>query len=125
MLIIMAATITVIALTTLILMKSHKTDPAQLSEQRTSMVTLGVQIICGDCSGDESRPLKTYLDRHGNCSQCGGHSYILAASRALYAQQVMAARRMESEAAAATSGRVIPFEVPYGARGARTEKIAV
>ena len=124
MLIIIAATVTVIALTTLILMKSHKTDPAQLSEPRTSMVTLGVQIICGDCSGDESRPLKTYLDRHGNCSQCGGHSYILAASRALYAQQLMAERRLESEAAV-TGGRVIPFEVPFGSRGARTEKIAV
>ena len=85
MLIIVAATITVIALTTLILMKSHKTDPAQLSEPRTSMVILGVQIICGDCSGDESRPLKTYLDRHGNCSQCGGHSYILPRAGAVRA----------------------------------------
>ena len=124
MLIIIAATLIVFALTTLILLKSHKTDPAQLSEPRTSLLTMGVQIICGDCSGEESRPLKTYLDRHGNCSQCGGHSYILAASRALYAQQLIAQRRLESEAAA-TSGRVIPFEVPYGARGARTEKIAV
>ena len=122
--IIITATMVVFALTTLILMKSHKTDPAQLSEPRTSLLTMGVQIICGDCSGDESRPLKTYLDRHGNCSQCGGHSYILAASRALYAQQIMAERRMESEAAA-SNGRVIPFEVPYGVRGARTEKIAV
>jgi Zn finger protein HypA/HybF involved in hydrogenase expression len=124
MVIIITATMIVFALTTLILMKSHKTDPAQLSEPRTSLLTMGVQIICGDCSGDESRPLKTYLDRHGNCSQCGGHSYILAASRALYAQQIMAERRMESEAAA-SNGRVIPFEVPYGVRGARTEKIAV
>ncbi|HJQ70535.1 MAG TPA: hypothetical protein VKA70_16275 [Blastocatellia bacterium] len=124
MLIIIAATLIVFALTTLILLKSHKTDSAQLSEPRTSLITMGVQIICGDCSGDESRPLKTYLDRHGNCSQCGGHSYILAASRALYAQQIIAERRLESEAAA-SSGRVIPFEMPYGARGARTEKIAV
>ena len=124
MLIIITATIIVFALTTLILMKSHKTDPAQLNEPRPSLLTMGVQIICGDCSGDESRPLKTYLDRHGNCSQCGGHSYILASSRALYAQQIMAERRLESEATAG-SGRVIPFEVPYGSRGARTEKIAV
>lgn len=124
MVIIITATMVVFALTTLILMKSHKTDPAQLSEPRTSLLTMGVQIICGDCSGDESRPLKTYLDRHGNCSQCGGHSYILASSRALYAQQVMAERRMEAEAAT-SNGRVIPFEVPYGVRGARTEKIAV
>jgi len=124
MLIIITATIIVFGLTTLILMKSHKTDPAQLSEPRTSLLTMGVQIICGDCSGDESRPLKTYLDRHGNCSQCGGHSYILAARRALYAQQIMAERRMESEAAA-SNGRVIPFEVPFGSRGARAEKIAV
>ena len=124
MLIIIAATIIVFALTTLILMKSHKTDPTQLTEPRPSLLTMGVQIICGDCSGDESRPLKTYLDRHGNCSQCGGQSYILASSRALYAQQIMAERRLESEAAA-SNGRVIPFEVPYGARGGRTEKIAV
>lgn len=124
MLIIITATIIVFALTTLILMKTHKTDPTQLAEPRTSLLTMGVQIICGDCSGEESRPLKTYLDRHGNCSQCGGHSYILASSRALYAQQIMAERRLESEATAG-NGRVIPFEVPYGSRGARTEKIAV
>jgi hypothetical protein len=36
----------------------------------------------------------------------------------------MAERRMEAEAAA-SNGRVIPFEMPYGVRGARAEKIAV
>jgi hypothetical protein len=63
-----------------------------LSESRAATLTVGVQIICGDCSGDGERPLKTYLDRHGNCSQCGGHSYMLASSRIVYAQQLMRAR---------------------------------
>jgi hypothetical protein len=63
-----------------------------LSESRAATLTVGVQIICGDCSGDGERPLKTYLDRHGNCSQCGGHSYMLASSRIVYAQQLMTAR---------------------------------
>ena len=69
----------------------------QLSEPRVSIVTVGVQIICGDCSGNTDRPLKTYLDRHGHCAQCGGRSYMLASSRTVYANQLATARLSERE----------------------------
>jgi hypothetical protein len=75
-----------------VLQNGRAFNDAPLSESRAATLTVGVQIICGDCSGDGERPLKTYLDRHGNCSQCGGHSYMLASSRIVYAQQLMAAR---------------------------------
>lgn len=121
MLIIIAATVIALAFS-LYVIKSQKTDPSQLREPRGSLMTVGVQIICGDCSGDGERPLKTYLDRFGNCAQCGGHSYELAANRAVYAQHLRAARLAEYESAS-NPGRVIPFESP--SRAVRADKVAV
>ena len=111
MLIIIAATILALTLTALFLVKGHKTDPAQLSEPRPSIPTMGVQIICGDCSGEGLTAYKTFLNQSGNCERCGGHSYILASSLALYALQ-MRAERMEKSQSESSAGRVIPFEVP-------------
>lgn len=122
MLIIIAATIIALGLTSLFILKGHKTDHAQLSEPRSAIPTLGVQIICGDCAGDGLIPYKTYLDHKGNCQQCGGHSYELASILAVHALQMRAARMAEPQGAS-SNGRVIPFEVP--ARASRSEKIAV
>lgn len=122
MLIIIAATTMALTLTALFLLKGHKTDPAQLSEPRPSIPTMGVQIICGDCSGEGLVPFKTFLNHSGNCQHCGGHSYILASSLALHALQ-MRAERMADSQSESSNGRVIPFEVP--ARASRSEKIAV
>ena len=36
-------------------------------------------IVCGDCSGDEPLPRKTYLTGDGRCDNCGGDSFLLAA----------------------------------------------
>jgi len=121
MLIIIAATVIALAFS-LYVIKSQKTDPTQLREPRGSLMTVGVQIICGDCSGEDERPLKTYLDRFGNCAQCGGHSYELAANRAAYAQHLRATRLAEYESAL-NPGRVIPFESP--SRAVRADKVAV
>lgn len=66
----------------------------QLSEPRAGIVTVGIQIICGDCAGDTERPIKTYLDRHGTCAQCGGHSYILASTRTAGVAQLSPARQI-------------------------------
>lgn len=74
------------------LSKGH--DDRQLIEPRAGIVTIGIQIICGDCSGDSERPVKTYLDRHGNCAQCGGHSYMLASSRSAPGLQLTTARHL-------------------------------
>jgi hypothetical protein len=123
MLIITAATIIALALAYFTLRKTNQHDPAQLAQPRASLLTIGVQIICGDCSGSDDRPVKTYLDIHGNCSQCGGHSYILASNRAVYAQQLIATR-MADQQSAMSNGRVLPFESP-AMRVARAEKIAV
>ena len=120
--IIIAATIAVFVLT-YIYLRSHKSDFAQLIEQRTPLATMGIQIICGDCSGDDEIPVKTYLNRAGSCDQCGGGSYLLASDLALNALQMRAAR-MASRRNAEDSGRVLPFETP-AARANRTDKIAV
>jgi len=122
MLIIIAATMMALTFAVLFLVKGHKTDPSQLSEPRPSIPTMGVQIICGDCSGEGPIPYKTYLNHSGNCEQCGGHSYTLASSLAIHALQMRAARLADSQSVS-SNGRVIPFEVP--ARASRSEKIAV
>jgi hypothetical protein len=66
------------------LSRNANTGYSQLTEQRPAIVSLGIQIICGDCAGEDGPPAKTYLDRHGNCSKCGGHSYMLAANRTMH-----------------------------------------
>jgi hypothetical protein len=121
MLIIIAATVIALAFS-LYVLKIQKTDPSQLREPRGALMTVGIQIICGDCSGDDERPVKTYLDRFGNCGHCGGHSYELAANRAVYAQHLRTARLAEYENTA-NPGRVLPFESP--SRAVRADKIAV
>ncbi len=96
MVIILAASFAL--LLTWFLTKSYSDNSSQLAEPRSTVVTAGIQIICGDCSGEEGLPKKTYLDSFGNCSQCGGHSYILAANRLIYAQQLITMRLLQCEA---------------------------
>lgn len=74
------------------LARRSSADSCRLTEARLDIVTTGVQIICGDCSGVGRIPVKTYLDKNGNCSQCGGQSYILAANCALRIQALTALR---------------------------------
>ncbi|HVG18401.1 MAG TPA: hypothetical protein VNI02_05060 [Blastocatellia bacterium] len=86
-------------LLTYFLTKSYGDDSSQLLGSRSELVTTGIQIICGDCSGEDDLPIKTYIDRFGNCSQCGGHSYILASNRFIYTQQLVASRLLQYQAA--------------------------
>jgi hypothetical protein len=122
MLIIIVGSIVALALTYLIVTTVQKTDPNQLRAAHYNPVIVGVQIICGDCAGDSPIPVKTYLDRLGHCSQCGGRSYLLASSLALYAENLRY-MRMAEFANASSNGRVIPFEASQ--RTSRSEKIAV
>ncbi|MCI0491073.1 MAG: hypothetical protein L0229_31165 [Blastocatellia bacterium] len=122
MLIIIAATIAVFVLT-YIYTRSHKGAFARLSEPRVPLATMGVQIICGDCSGDREIPVKTYLNRSGNCDHCGGHSFVLASELALYVLQARAAQS-KSRQSLPDGGRVLPFESP-ASRAKRADKIAV
>ena len=80
MLTIIVATVIALSLACLVLIKSRVADPTQLDQQRPALLTMGVQIICGDCSGEGDKVVKTYLNRHGSCSQCGGNSYLLASA---------------------------------------------
>ena len=82
--------VTILALVAAYSLSKWLTDQEfKMSEPPAQMLTIGVQIICGDCSGDAESPIKTYLNRVGDCAQCGGRSYMLASSRVIGAQQVM------------------------------------
>jgi len=123
MLTIIVATVIALSVACVVLMKSRSVDPAQLNQPRPGLLTIGVQIICGDCSGEDGLPIKTYMNRYGTCSQCGGASYLLAA--AVAANNLFArAARLQEEQIASSHGRVLPFEAP-GSRKPRSEKIAV
>lgn len=111
--VIMGLVVTALAIVSVFL-TAQKTDPSQLLEPRAGLPALGVQIVCGDCSGDGISPRRTYLNRLGNCSECGGHSYVLASC--LY-RPALASRRAPD--ANGIKGRLLPFKVE------RNEKIAV
>jgi hypothetical protein len=123
MLTIIVATVIALGLAGIVLMISRVGDPAQLDEPRPALLTVGVQIICGDCSGEDQHAVKTYLNRYGSCSQCGGTSYLLASSVAMNSLLTRATRVREAQIAY-SKGRVLPFEAP-GSRASRSEKIAV
>ena len=102
------------------LLQTRNTDAARVEETHGALLMVGVQIICGDCSGDEESPVRTCMDLNGNCAQCGGHSYLLASSLALNSAALRSARLIQAHSAA-SGGRVLPFET----RASRAEKIAV
>jgi hypothetical protein len=72
--------IAVVSFALAVLLTRRESSPSQLTEPRGTILTIGVQIICGNCSGDDPRPKKTYLERFGTCAECGGRSYILASN---------------------------------------------
>lgn len=120
---IILATAIALSLACLVLLKSRTIDPDQLVQRRRAPLTLGVQIICGDCSGESYRPNRTYLDLSGHCARCGGSSYLLASIVASYQAQARAQRLREVHSGS-SRGRVIPFEAP-ASRASRSTKIAV
>lgn len=123
MLTIIVATVIALSLACVVLMKSRVTDSAQLDQPRPALLTIGVQIICGDCSGEDEHAIKTYMNRYGSCGQCGGKSYLLASAVAINSLLARATRLREAQIAA-SHGRVLPFEAP-GFRTSRSERIAV
>jgi len=123
MLTIIVATVIALGLACIVLFKSRAGDPSQLDQRRPAVMTIGVQIICGDCSGEGEQAVKTYLNRYGSCSQCGGTSYLLASAVAMNGLLARATRVREAQIVH-SHGRVLPFEAP-GSRTSRSEKIAV
>lgn len=123
MLTISVATVIALSLACVVLMKSRSADSAHLEQARPGLLTIGVQILCGDCSGEDEHPIKTYMNRYGSCSQCGGASYLLASVVAANSVLARAARLRDAQIAS-SHGRVVPFEAP-GSRTSRSERIAV
>ncbi len=123
MLTIIVATAIALGLACIVLTKSRITDSAQLDRPRPGVLMIGVQIICGNCSGEDVRPIKTYLDLSGNCARCGGGSYLLASAVGANIRLFGAGRPRDAHTVS-SHGRVIPFEVP-ASRGSRSERIAV
>jgi len=117
------ATVIALSVACVVLIKSRVADSAQLDQPRPALLTIGVQIICGDCSGEGQHPIKTYMNRYGSCGQCGGKSYLLASAVAINSLLARATRLRDAQIAA-SHGRVLPFEAP-GFRASRSEKIAV
>lgn len=103
-----------------VMIRVFHSESAPLVQPRASLPMIGIQIICGDCGGDEDRPLKTYMDRFGNCSQCGGKSYVLASNRRDYAMRLMSSRRQPIRKGKAATARVLPFDASMWGH-ARTE----
>jgi hypothetical protein len=123
MLTIMVATAFALGLACAFLMTFRTADPAQLQHSHAELLRVGVQIICGNCSGEDGHPVKTYMDRSGSCAHCGGNSYLLASAVAANSVVLRQARLLERQIAS-SNGRVIPFEA-HASRGSRSERIAV
>ncbi|MBI3650100.1 MAG: hypothetical protein HY231_03545 [Acidobacteria bacterium] len=127
-------TLSVVGLTAIALFmwKKNQEITGQLLDTRVYLKTLGVQIICGNCSGEGETPIRTYLDAHGNCSQCGGASYVLASTLGVYALLAREAQLYGNQArlyeietgVQANMGRVISLEEHLANRGERVEKLA-
>jgi hypothetical protein len=94
-------------------------------QPRADLPVIGVQIICGDCSGEDVLPIKTYMDRRGRCETCGSKSYILASRRGSEMNRRRAAalqcRPVVDRSAGqepAKSGRLLAFRTSAGYRRA-------
>src|SRR5215470_18831493 len=93
---------------TAIIVKRERGQGTQLRGGRTPLLKVGVQIICGDCSGDYEKPRRTYLDLLGRCEDCGGTSYVLASTLATGVSHF----NQQSQVATAglvPGGRILPF----------------
>lgn len=110
------ATVIIALVIVSVVLRSHRTDESQLTEPRVSVPMFGIQIVCGNCAGDELRPRRTYLDRLGNCSQCGGQSYLLAST--VYGLN-QGKQDLDGMDRVVVNAKVLPFD------SARANKIAV
>lgn len=104
-------------------LRYSKPGSSRLSERRHRMM-VAVQIICGDCSGDAARAVRTFLDRSGaRCEQCGGTSFTLASRLAASARQAMP-RGAPASAFVFPTVRVVPFDAAAARRGSKSTKVA-
>ena len=125
MLIVMSLTTVVLLTVCLITYKKYRDATMQLLEPRGLVKTAAVQIICGDCSGENDTPVRTFLSDHGNCLMCGGSSYVLASTLATNSLVHQIARRLtENEAKSPVGGSVVSLEQHLANRAGRMTKLA-
>ncbi len=106
-----------------LVLRYSKPNASRLSERHERLM-VAVQIICGDCSGDDARPLRTCLDSTGRkCEQCGGTSYTLASSLAVKTGHRFAAG-FTGTAKGQRSARVLSFEGARANGDLRSAKLA-
>lgn len=86
--------------------------------------SLPVQIVCGDCMGDDILPRRTFLSIYERCSRCGGASYVLAT--ALATNKLLHRAEQSSQVHNETDEcHIVSLEEHRAARGDRNHKIAV
>lgn len=110
--------------TYIILLRRFNSYSLELSEPRNLIKLVGVQIICGDCAGEDEAPIKTYLNAQDKCAHCGGNSYVLASAfestmMLFKALQIFAANAQTNDA------KVISIEEHMASRVEANQKIAV
>ena len=93
-------------------------------ERQAFTRSLPVQIVCGDCMGDEMSPRRTFLGMYERCSRCGGNSYVLASALATNVRLYQMSQRLQMNAETNDS-RVISIEEHLAARNDKNHKIAV
>jgi hypothetical protein len=71
---------TALAMAGLAIWSARRNESKRLETPRRPLLTVPVQIICGDCSGQKERPLRTCLSVDGACESCGGRSFTLASA---------------------------------------------
>ncbi|MEW6126403.1 MAG: hypothetical protein AB1757_05005 [Acidobacteriota bacterium] len=113
------------ALLTYFLLRKRVGIPAEpLPRPRNLIKLVGVQIICGDCAGEDEAPLKTFLNAYDKCARCGGNSYVLASSFESTMMLYKALEFLES-AMPTNDANVISIQEHIAARESQEQKIAV
>ena len=86
--------------------------------------SLPVQIVCGDCMGDDILPRRTFLGIYERCSRCGGASYVLAS---VLATNMLPHRAEQSSPVHSETDEphVVSIADPRAVREDRNHKIAV
>jgi len=113
----MVAAAVIIGILTFVLTRNlERSNGQSLQEPRSEKLSMGVQIVCGDCGGDGESAARTYLSRSGRCETCGGTSYVLASSLAMSAALARASH---------SGRRVLAFETQLQRVSRRTTKLAV
>jgi hypothetical protein len=125
MIIVMSLTTLVLLTVTILTYRKYREATMQLFEPRGLVKTAPVQIICGDCSGENDTPVRTFLSDHGNCLKCGGYSYVLASTLATNSMVHQVAKRLsENETRIPIGGSVISLEHHLATRAGRMTKLA-